>query len=153
MFDKIASFFSRKGQNTPPPDPSPTIMESEEVSRRILLAEDNRINSKVACRQLQKLSYEVDAVINGQEALDVMAYTSYGLILMDCQMPIMDGFEATRQIRRSERTEGKKRIPIIAMTANISNADRQKCLDTGMDDFLSKPVQMAVLGQLIEKWL
>lgn len=165
MFGKLSSLFSRKKEKTPPAPPPPAPppiepneppvveVEPEEVSKRVLLAEDNKINSKVAARQLQKLGYEVDTAMNGQEAVEAMKHTSYGLVLMDCQMPIMDGIEATRTIRRMETTRSLRQVPIVAMTANFSEEDRQRCKEAGMDDFMTKPVRIKVLGELLEKWV
>ncbi len=160
MFGKLSSLFSRKKEQPPaPPPPSkpspPPVVEPEpeERSRRILLAEDNKINSKVAARQLQKLGYEVDTAMNGQEAVEAMAHTKYGLVLMDCQMPVMDGLEATRTIRRMETTRSLRKIPIVAMTANFSEEDRERCKEAGMDDFMTKPVKIKILGELLEKWM
>ena len=159
MFGKLSSLFSRKQKKTPPPPaskptPPPVVEpEPEELSRRILLAEDNKINSKVAARQLQKLGYEVDTAMNGQEAVDAMEHTSYGLVLMDCQMPVMDGLEATRAIRRLEASRSSRKIPIVAMTANFSEEDRERCKLAGMDDFMTKPVKIKILGELLEKWV
>jgi len=160
MFGKLSSLFFRKKEKappTPPPtepsDPPVVEIEPEEISKRILLAEDNKINSKVAARQLQKLGYEVDTAMNGQEAVDAMEHTTYGLVLMDCQMPVMDGFEATRTIRRMEKTGSSRKIPIIAMTANFSEEDRERCKQAGMDDFITKPVKIKVLGELVGKWM
>ena len=160
MFGKLSSLFSRKKEKTPPSPPAPepneppvADIEPEEISRRILLAEDNKINSKVAARQLKKLGYEVDAAMNGQEAVEAMQHTKYGLVLMDCQMPVMDGFEATRTIRRMEKVRSLRRIPIVAMTANFSEQDRERCTQAGMDDFITKPVKINMLGELLEKWM
>lgn len=161
MFGKLSSLFSRKKEKTPPPPPPPpeptpppmVEAEPEEISKRVLLAEDDKINSKVAARQLKKLGYEVDTAMDGQEAVDAMQHTSYGLVLMDCQMPVMDGFEATRTIRRIETTRSSRKVPIIAMTANFSAEDRERCKEAGMDDFITKPVKIKVLGELLEKWM
>jgi two-component system, sensor histidine kinase and response regulator len=125
--------------------------KSELHQGRILVAEDNIINQKVVVRQLEKLGYQVDVVSNGLDVLEAIRKISYALILMDCQMPEMDGFETTAVIRGQS---GKiSRIPIIAMTAHVMKGDRQRCLASGMDDYLSKPVTREKLDSTLKKWL
>ncbi|MFN7959088.1 MAG: ATP-binding protein [Holophagaceae bacterium] len=118
---------------------------------RVLLAEDNLVNQKVALIMLQKLGIKADVVATGVEALDALLGVSYDLVLMDCQMPEMDGFEATRRIRERER--GSRRIPVVAMTANAMVGDREKCLEAGMDDYIAKPVRAEALHQALALWL
>jgi CheY-like chemotaxis protein len=169
---------------------------------KILLAEDNVINQKVATRMLEKLGYRVDVAANGKEALEALGRIDYAAILMDCQMPEMDGFAATAEIRRREalgvrgeaQDEGMRereasnvkreaddeirktcdaldvkgetssstpypspltphRLPIIAMTANAQPEDRARCLASGMDDYISKPVQSKVLAEVLARWV
>jgi two-component system sensor histidine kinase/response regulator len=120
--------------------------------KRILVAEDNAVNQLLTSTQLKKLGYGVHVVANGLEVLQTLAKTHYDLILMDCQMPEMDGYEATRKIRELEKTSGKH-ITIVALTANAMKEDEEYCLKTGMDDFLSKPIKKDVLGKVLEKWL
>jgi two-component system, sensor histidine kinase and response regulator len=119
--------------------------------RTVLLVEDNMINQEVALLQLRELGFHAHVASNGQEALTALSKGTYGLILMDCQMPVLDGFETTKAIRRQELEQGGH-IPIIAMTANAMEGDRQKCIDCGMDDYLSKPIVSDTLNQMMEKW-
>ncbi len=118
---------------------------------RVLLAEDNLVNQKVAQAMLRKLEVEADVATNGLEALDALLGVAYDLVLMDCQMPEMDGFEASRRIRDRER--GSRRIPIVAMTANAMVGDRERCLEAGMDDYIPKPVRMEDLRRALGRWL
>jgi signal transduction histidine kinase/FixJ family two-component response regulator len=118
---------------------------------RVLLAEDNPINQKVATRMLAKLGYRSDVVGNGLEVLQSLQNIHYDVILMDCQMPELDGYEATRQIRFREQEEHRKPVHIIAMTAHAMQGDRELCLAAGMDDYLPKPVRTNELQQALER--
>jgi len=125
---------------------------SADARGRILLVEDNLINQQVALGILQIQGYTVTVVNNGREALDAHAQGAFDLILMDCHMPEMDGFEATREIRSRERASGQ-RMPIVALTANAMAQDREACLNAGMDDHLSKPFSMLTLQNMLDKWM
>ena len=118
---------------------------------RVLLAEDNFLNRKLTMSQLEKLGYHVDSVANGKEAVDAVSNDHYDVILMDCQMPVVDGYEATLLIRRLERDNGR-RHRIIAMTANALEGDREKCLASGMDDYLSKPTKAEDLENALARY-
>ena len=117
----------------------------------ILVAEDNRVNQKVITRMLQKLGHRVDVVADGVEAVNALGRTAYDLVFMDCQMPGMDGFGATRAIREGE-TGTPRRIPIVALTANAMQGDREQCLAAGMDDYIAKPVTKQTLAAALERW-
>ncbi len=129
-----------------------TIRENEKRHVRILLAEDNDINQKVAMNILKKLGYKADIAVNGMEAVNALEKDSYDLVLMDVQMPEMDGFEATKTIRNPDSKVRNHNIPVIAMTAHAMKEDRQRCLDHGMDDYMSKPINPEELSKKIEKW-
>jgi len=118
----------------------------------VLIAEDQKVNQRLAMLQLREFGCEAIAVSNGKEAVDAAAQTKYAAILMDCQMPEMDGFEAARTIRRMEKTSGLH-VPIIAMTAQAMSGDREQCLVAGMDDYISKPVTSKKLAEVLRKWL
>jgi CheY-like chemotaxis protein len=107
----------------------------------VLLVEDNEVNRKVALRMLQKLGCVADVAVNGREGVDRMAARAFDLVFMDCQMPEMDGFEATREVRRREQDSGG-RVRIVAMTANALEGDRERCLACGMDDYVAKPIKL-----------
>ncbi|MBP1657754.1 MAG: putative two-component hybrid sensor and regulator [Bacteroidetes bacterium] len=126
---------------------------SDRGQLRVLVAEDNQINQMVAIKILRKCGYRADAVANGAEAIEAIRQIPYDLILMDCQMPEMDGFEATRRIRNGDAGSRNAGLPIVAMTAHAMKGDRERCLESGMNDYLPKPVQPAVLGETLAKWL
>jgi hypothetical protein len=118
---------------------------------RVLVAEDNPVNQKVAVGMLEKLGLRTDLASNGREAVELRAMLHYDLILMDCQMPEMDGYEAAREIRRAE--EGRKRTAIVAMTAEAMTGARERCVAAGMDDHIAKPVRWEDMVQALRKWL
>ncbi|HEX6545251.1 MAG TPA: response regulator [Bryobacteraceae bacterium] len=118
-------------------------------SVKILMAEDNSINQRVGTLILQRAGYKIDLVGDGNEAIEACRRSTYDLILMDCQMPTIDGFEATRQIRAI----GGRQPVIIAVTANALVGERERCLAAGMDDYLSKPFQADQLVAIVEKWV
>ena len=130
--------------------PSPTFAG---MNVRILLAEDNPTNREVALGMLKKLGIHAEAVADGAEAIAALESNPYDLVLMDVRMPVMDGVEAARQIRNPKSSVRNHRIPIIAMTANAMESDRQSCLAAGMNDFVPKPASMAVLRDALKKWL
>jgi two-component system sensor histidine kinase/response regulator len=122
--------------------------------RRILLVEDNPVNQRVAQRALQKLAADVTLANNGAEALERIAETAFDAVLMDCQMPVMDGFTATRSIRAAEALKDDgSHLPIIALTANVMSEDRERCLAAGMDAYLGKPLEPSQLGDCLQRYL
>ena len=129
----------------------PDTTEQGILSGRILLVEDNKVNQVVARKMLSAMGISVTVAENGEQALSELEQGGHDLVLMDCQMPVLDGYEATRRLRARER--GASRLPVIAMTANAMEGDRQKCLDAGMDDHLAKPVQKEALRAMLAKWL
>ena len=155
LFDCLVSVMNDKPHKSPT---APRISDThfEKHGAKILLAEDNKINQEVAKNMLTKLGIEVDIVVNGEEAVDAAFRNGYDLILMDCQMPKMDGYEATQQIRVQERALSSKDNPsitIIALTAHALPGDRERCLAVGMDDYLSKPFTMEDLRNTLGKWM
>lgn len=128
--------------------------ESLQLNARILLVEDNPVNQMVAQKMLERIGLKATLANNGVEALQCLDGQSFDLVLMDCQMPEMDGFDATREIRKLElKTPQQQRLPIIAMTANVMSGDRERCLEIGMDDYIGKPVQRDQLATVLRKWL
>ena len=158
LFDTIAVVMSRVSQVPLPMSAmevaatvSVIVEETSSSGITVLLAEDNRANQKLAMLLLTKLGYQVELAVNGQEAVAAVKQGNYDVVLMDCQMPEMDGFEATIQIRQLEKGT-ERHLPIIAMTANAMQGDREKCLSVGMDDYISKPINPKQLKQMLEQW-
>ncbi|WP_347986638.1 response regulator [Methylomonas sp. AM2-LC] len=128
-------------------------VEKNTFSGRLLLAEDNLVNLELTTEILQRFGYSVDIAHNGLEALQAIEHNHYDLVLMDCMMPVMDGFVATVEIRRQQKAGKLSPFPIIALTANVIEGDQQECLEIGMDDYLSKPFKIEALVNKINFWL
>lgn len=137
------------------PEPVPTTTENHPVAgRHVLVVEDNTVNRKVIQVMLEKQHAIVTCVGDGRQALDILQQgVEFDLVLMDCQMPVMDGFLATEQIRQWETAQGRRRLPIIALTAGAFEEDQQHCLAAGMDDFLTKPINLPILMKTLARWL
>jgi CheY-like chemotaxis protein/HPt (histidine-containing phosphotransfer) domain-containing protein len=160
LYNTIVGLLSQSGDR---PAPSAVVSQNAVQPARqtaslngaevlVLVAEDHPVNQEVALLQLQQLGIAAHAVANGREALEALKRTPYTLVLMDCQMPEMDGYEATRQLRRAEADTGKH-VPVIAMTAHAMQGDRETCLAAGMDDYISKPVSIDRLRAALYQWL
>jgi two-component system sensor histidine kinase/response regulator len=161
LYETLVLVLKNAVETKPIPEPTPLVTRhtlAEQEKRRngqpaVLLAEDNLINQRIAVRLLQKIGLSADVVNNGREAVEALERMTYDLILMDCQMPEMDGFEATAEIRKRESSHSNRRTLICALTANAMVGDREKCLAAGMDDYISKPVALGDLQATIQRLL
>jgi CheY-like chemotaxis protein len=116
-------------------------------SLRVLVAEDNPVNQRIALKMLERLGHDAAVAVNGREALERARVECFDLILMDCQMPEMDGYQAARELRQRGGAP-----PIVALTANALEGDKQRCLDAGMDDYLPKPIDLKALAEMVDRW-
>ncbi len=157
LYDCLAMFVGPKRTQQAPANKEQQsahpISDTKQYSDRLLLVEDNIVNQRVALTSLKKLGYLADVAANGNEALEALQERRYALVLMDCQMPEMDGYAATAAIRSADHTDWDPAIPIIAMTANAMKGDRDKCIAAGMNDYLAKPFRLDSLEQMLKKWL
>jgi signal transduction histidine kinase/CheY-like chemotaxis protein len=148
LFDVLHTLLAARPVHARHEEPAPAPARAPRGAR-VLVVEDNAANLKVAVRMVERLGYRADTAGNGDEAVKVLRTVDYDAVLMDCQMPEMDGYEATRQIRRLER----RHTPIIAMTASAMAGDRERCLAAGMDDYISKPIKLHIVAAILERWL
>ena len=132
--------------------PAPKELIPFEHKWHVLVAEDNQVNQMIAVKMLEKLGLRPDVVANGKEVIDALQTRPYDLVLMDCHMPEMDGYEATSFIRNSGIVPNQN-IPIIAMTANAMKGDHERCLEAGMDDYVAKPVSIVKLQEVLQRWI
>ncbi|MBN1866619.1 response regulator [Candidatus Sumerlaeota bacterium] len=156
LYDCLATIISSGAGETRAPAALVTkhsLAEHERKTARLLVAEDNVVNQMVAVSSLEKMGYRADVVANGREAIEALGKFSYDMVLMDCQMPEMDGYEATAEIRRRESVSGAPRTPILAMTASAMQEDIDRCAEVGMDDYVCKPISAKSLAQTIERHL
>jgi signal transduction histidine kinase/CheY-like chemotaxis protein len=151
LLECLERVLAQRGAAAPVPAPRPSPRRASAAGGRVLVADDNAVNQLVILRMLTRLGHRADGVANGLEAVEAMARIAYDLVLMDCQMPDMDGLEATRVIRQRER-EGGGRVPIIALTANAMASDEEVCRAAGMDDYLAKPVTLGALEAALDRW-
>jgi len=162
LFDAVIDALQLPGQKTAPVEKEKKEVLLDYSGKRVLVVEDNKVNQKVILSQLAKFQLKPDLANNGQVALDQLEHQAYDLVFMDCQMPIMDGYEATRILREREiagacsehgRGSGKLPTSVIALTAHASAGEREKCLSAGMDDYLSKPASRSDLAVVLARWL
>jgi CheY-like chemotaxis protein len=138
-----------------PPEPKPSESDAAVLlaGKQVLLVEDNLVNQKVACGMLRRFGVTTSTAENGAEALQMLQDRRYDLVLMDVQMPVMDGYEATARLRQAETAGGLSPTPVIALTANALSEDRQAALAAGMNDFLTKPLTRNALQQVLTRWV
>jgi PAS domain S-box-containing protein len=153
LFDSLVSALGENWARTPEAAPKAGQPLPRLAGRRILLAEDNVVNQKVALKMLEQFDVAVTVVADGRAALTELEQNAYDLVLMDCQMPDLDGYAATRAWRAREGARQRARVPIVALTANALEGDREKCLQAGMDDHLAKPFMLDGLAQVLTRWL
>ena len=150
---EVSSALNGGSEKPPTPPASIPPRPFAAASTRVLLVEDNEVNQAVAAGLLDRLGLAFDVAGNGQEALDALARTSYGLVLMDIQMPVLDGFETTRRIRNPSSPSPSSSLPIIAMTANAMEGDREQCLAHGMNDYIPKPLSLKTVFEVLSRWI
>jgi CheY-like chemotaxis protein len=151
--EELAACMEQAISNAPQPSVKPVAKHAEPKAVQVLLVEDNPINQLVGRDMLSSLGYQATTANDGCEALAAMAKTRFDVVLMDCQMPNMDGFEALARIRAGEAADAaRQRVVVIALTANAIQGEREKCLSLGFDDYLAKPYKRSQLGTLLERF-
>jgi CheY-like chemotaxis protein len=161
LHDSLAAIlrpYAGANGSTAPFRPSTALWAAPDASgsssrARVLVAEDNRVNQQLMARLLEVRGFRADAAANGREALEALGRIFYDLVFMDCEMPEMDGYEATAEIRRREGRMGARHTPIVALTANAQGGAVQQCLAAGMDDYLAKPIRPEQLDSVLERWV
>ena len=154
LYDSVARLMSGPGRRTDEAEGTPTrraVVPVAPTRGRVLVVEDNELNQLVARGMVERLGFETDVAGNGAEALEALGRRPYDVVLMDCHMPVMDGFAATERIRVSER--GRERTPVVALTASALVSDRERCLGAGMDDYVSKPIDPDALAAVLDRWV
>jgi CheY-like chemotaxis protein len=146
----LSALLGPAGDEDPAPPPAAPVAATQRA--RVLVVEDNDVNQVVAEGILASLGYDCDVAGDGREALDLLEHATYAAVLMDCQMPVLDGYDATRELRLREVTRTLPRTPVIAMTASVTEGERERCTAAGMDDFVPKPVTPAELGEALRRW-
>jgi PAS domain S-box-containing protein len=153
LYNCLTTVYGHKSkQGKPPLVTRHSLKESRKRAVKILVAEDNPVNQLVAKKIMEKLGYRSDLAANGAEAIDALSKTNYDIVFMDCQMPVMDGYEATREIRSRDSEVLNHSVIVVAMTANALKGDREICIKAGMDDYITKPVTPAAISQILENW-
>jgi signal transduction histidine kinase/DNA-binding response OmpR family regulator/HPt (histidine-containing phosphotransfer) domain-containing protein len=153
LLDCLVAMLGRNGARAHPEEPLHVGESFAAPGAHILVVDDNVVNRAVIVGMLESYECRTTEASNGQEAVKRVAETAFDLVFMDCQMPVLDGFEATGEIRRFEVKHGRRRVPIVALTASALKGERERCLAAGMDDYLSKPVRQNELGQAISRWV
>jgi CheY-like chemotaxis protein len=151
LFNALLNLLSSSGDKPEPSRRAPT--GERKLTGRVLLAEDNVVNQAVAVGMLEHMGLEVEVAANGEVAAEKVASDHYDVVLMDCQMPVLDGFDATRRIRERELESFERPVAIVALTANALKGDREKCLEAGMNDYLSKPFTAEELYSVLTLWI
>jgi len=153
LLDCLVTMLGRNGARPQAEEPLHVSESLAAPGAHILVVDDNVVNRAVIVGMLESYQCRTSEASNGQEAVRLVAETTFELVFMDCQMPVLDGFEATGEIRRLETRHGRRRVPIVALTASALKGERERCLAAGMDDYLSKPVRQSELGQAISRWV